>query len=244
MYLFHDKINWSGFYFMGKRLVLSGQWGAVSQSTRSILPVIMKFADDKGVAFPSHQTIGILAGVSEKTVSQGIKDIPSLEGVRVEPYKAKSGNKAYRYHVPKYSGDDLIRINQSLFETGYWRELSHTAKSVYIVLRVLAEYDPWTYEIDEDSESFEESYRLRKWDLLRFESLNQIAKLGGISRHSITAAIQSLKNEGLIREHPEEDEQIIMLEPYDPSDEKRTWYKREFLNEKIKKSFKHKQRRL
>ena len=92
MYLFHDEINWKGFFFLGKRLVFSGQWGAVSQATRSILPVIMKFADDKGVTFPSHQTIGALAGVSEKTVSQGIKDIPSLEGFRVEPYKTKAGN--------------------------------------------------------------------------------------------------------------------------------------------------------
>ncbi len=239
MYLFKDEINWDNWYFFSKRLVLSGQWSCVNQATRSILPVIMKFRNkDNGEAFPSFQTIGALAGLSEKTVSAGVKGIESLEGFKVEAYKSRTGNKAYKYYIPHYAGKDLIRINYSLFESGYWRQLSHSAKSVYIVLRVLAVCECWDNMFDEDDQADgdKERYRLRKYDLVRFDTFLQIEELAGISRPSLNSAIESLKTIGLIEEHPE-DGQIIYIET-------KNSYKREYLNAELRKSFKHKQKKL
>ena len=238
-YQFRSEINWNNWYFFSKELVLTGQWAGVSQATRSILPVIMMFRNsDSGEAFPSHQTIGALAGISEKTVSQGIKYIDSLEGFSINEYMTSKGNKAYKYHIPKYSGKNLIKINHSLFESGHWHMLSHSAKSVYIVLRVLAECECWEYMFDEEdaSDGDKERYRLRKYDLARFDSYSQLARLAGISRQTLHPAIDSLKNIGLIADHPD-DEQIIYIEPKDI-------YKREYLNAKLKKSFGHKQKKL
>jgi len=242
MYLFKDEINYTGFFFMSKRLVESGQWAGVPQATRSILPVIMKHANSNGMAFPGHQTIGVLAGLSEKSVSNGVKYISSLEGFKVVSYKTPKGNKAYKYYTPKYKGEGLIRINESLFESGVWRELSHTAKSVYIVLRVLAVCDHWDYMVDEEEriDSDKDQYRTRKYDLVRFENYQQIAKLAGVSRHSLNTAIKSLKDNALIADHPEgEEEQVIYIEPKD-----KTYYKREFLNGKIRQAYTHKLKRL
>lgn len=240
MYLFSEKINWDNWYFFSKDIVLNYHWANLPPSTRAILPVIMMFRNkNTGEAFPSHQTIGALAGLSEKSVSKGIKSIESLDDFDVKTHRTSKGNKAFKYVIPKYEGDGLIKINHSLFASGYWRELTPTAKSVYIVLRVLAEYDEWSFELSEEDD-FTEFYKTRKWDLVRFQSRKQIADLAGITTQSLTAAIKSLKEHDLICDHPEEEyEQVIYLAPKD-----RSFYKRSYLNKKLKESFQHKQKRL
>ena len=200
MYKFKKSIDKVGFFFVSKEIIVDGTWAKLSHAGKAVLPVILKYRNKNGVAFPSQETIGILAGISEKTVSCGIKSITEFTDIDVKKYRTSKANVSYKYSIPsrmvKLKGG--IRTTNALFDSGCWRMLSSTGKSLYFVLRTLAEPDKLDYHEDEEFSDFKEWYGQREYDLVAFQSISQLAKLAGISRPSMKKAVASLRKNRLL----------------------------------------------
>lgn len=207
MYTFKAEIDYKGFFFINKEIIVDGTWAKLSQSGRAILPVILKHRNKQGIAFPSQETIGIISGLSEKAVSCGIKSIKEHTEIEVEEHYNAKGYLKYEYHIPPsiigFKKEGRIRISNALFDSGCWRMLSSSGKSLYIVLQTLAKLDidaeDWEYD------NFDEWYPQRKYDIVDFVSKSQLAKLAGISRPTLDQAIASLRITKLLQDTFTED---------------------------------------
>lgn len=257
MYTFKEDIDNRGCLFISKKIIIDGTWAKLSLAGKTVLPVIIKYRNEKGIAFPSQETIAILAGVSEKTVSCGIKNIEKITNISAKRYWTTKGNISYKYFIPSSitKSEARIRINNTLFGTGCWRMLSSSGKALYIVLRTIADCDESDYEekkgLDDSennmSDRFKKWYGQREYDIVAFTSKKQLAELSGISRPSINKAVESLRETGLL-EDMDEDEgmdncfdetfhiQKIYINP-------EYGYDQSFLNSTIEKSFRHKQQK-
>jgi Helix-turn-helix domain len=195
VYTFKNEIDYTGYCFMSKKIVASELWSRLSKAGKTVLPVIVKYSNKQGEAFPSQETIGIISGVTEKTVREGIKNIAKFTDMRIKTYRTIKGNISYKYIIPvsMFEAKGKIRINNALFDSGCWRELSASGKALYIVLRALAEHDDYDYKENGEYDNFGEWFGQRKYDIVKFQSQNQLAQLAGISRASIPSAVNSLR---------------------------------------------------
>lgn len=215
-------------------------WALLAKPSKAIFPVIACYCNKRGVAFPGERTIAILSGLSDKVVRKGVRGLESFPGFSWEYYKFDRTKRSKRFslELPKNSQRDSFPFYQVVLEYGLWRTLKLTAKALYPVMRCFSYFDLDEYldiEGDEDScyADFDEVFKNRKYDFSKVDHV-YLAGFSGIHRNSINGALNSLEANYLI----ERDSRYGLWKVYLQS-KNNTYWKRDFLNKKIEKSYGH-----
>ena len=74
-------------------------WANLPASSKAIYPIIFKHSNADGVSFPSQLTIAILAGVTEKTVRDGLAGLEGFPEYKRTRYYTNRGHIAYKYAI-------------------------------------------------------------------------------------------------------------------------------------------------
>ena len=240
MYQFKEECNSTQFFWWDKKLIKNMNWALLPKSSKAVWPVINCHANQKGIAFPGEQTIAILAGVSDKVARKGILSLEDLSGFEWNYYVTKRGKRAKKYFVNSPSintNGSAFPFYKSILESGIWRELGYSAKSLYPVMRYFGYFDIEMYAAFEDLEiyegNFNEIYPTRKFDFCEAER-DLLAKYAGLHRNSLYTALQDL-------------EANFLIEPIDGyycwkvfiRSKDDTYFERGYLNEKIMRSYRH-----
>lgn len=244
MYHFKKDIDHIGHFWFDNKLIEYKNWALLSQASKSIFPVIFSFRNSETrLAFPDQETIATLSGLSEKTVSNGIKGLNGFPNIQQIPYITRRGRRSIKFEikVPAKSKGGAFPFMKSVFEGGNWSMLSPSAQALYPVLRYFSWFDVDMYidyeNIDTDPCDFNDIYRDRKYDFFDGE-YDILSEHAGFHYRSLQSALNSLKEHELIERYDEGGRQgwKVFLEPA------RT-YKRKFLNEITMKKFSHKIRK-
>jgi hypothetical protein len=182
-------------------------WKELPLASKEILPAILKYSNEFGTCFPSQKTIADLAGVTEKTVREGLKGLDGLPSFYREKYVTRRGHTSYRYRVDRiHEGVKTISIRHPFFNEGNWSQLNSVAKAVFPVLKYFSWWDFKVYEYDEDIEIelgadlSSQNYPYRLYDYANPEPEN-VAEYAGISLRSLKSAYASLSEHHFIEHH-------------------------------------------
>jgi hypothetical protein len=147
MYQFKEQINYKNYFKFRKSIVQNGLWARLPPSTKSIYPVIACHADKTGEAFPSEQTIAILAGCTEKTVREGLEGMLDMPGVNISSRITKRGHRQKVYTLPPpKDNESVFYFYKNIIEGGNWCQLrkeygSRSAHAVYCTLYAFSYFD-------------------------------------------------------------------------------------------------------
>jgi hypothetical protein len=244
MYQFKEEIDYNGYYWFDKKLIKNKNWALLPQASRSIYPVILNFKNGvSGLSFPCQETIAILSGTCETTVSNGIKHLDGFPDLKIIPYITGNGKRSNQFQIkaqPNIRGRSFP-FKSSVFTGGNWSQLKPTAQSLYPVLRCFSYFDLNTYGADEDlgtdPDDFEYNFNNRKYEYFDGE-MDILAQHAGITNRSLTSAFESLEESELIEWFDEVGWRgwKVFIEP-------KLRFKQSFLNEKSIKKFAHKKRK-
>lgn len=239
MYQFKNECNHENFFWWSKRLIENKNWALLPTSSKAVWPVIACFCDQKGVAFPGEQTIGPLAGRSDKQVRAGIKGLESFPDFKMTYYTTKRGRRSKKFYLRLPSRNASGRsfpFYKFLLDSGAWRELKPTAQALYPVMRFFSYFNIDTYNEIEDQEAmpneFDEVYTNRCYDFC-YADKYLMAELANINIRSLSSALNSLTENYLIEQINNKSWKVFLQ-----TKDSMTW-KREYLNEKLLKSYRH-----
>ena len=241
MYQFSENLNHDVFFRFDKKWIENMNWALLPKTSKAILPVIGIHCDPKGHSFPSERTIAILAGISDKSVREGIQGLLGFPGFEVSRYISSRGRRAKKYHLtlpPEREKNRSFFFHRVIVDGGNWSELKLVSQALYCAMRYFAYFDQDIYcdeTEDTDLDDFNELYKNRKWELCSAEK-NILAKYAGLSRPSVDEALKDLEKKFLIESFGRNDEgelcwKVFLIPP--------KYFKRDFLNGKIKKAYRH-----
>ena len=211
-------------------------WANLPSSSKAIYPIIFKHSNADGVSFPSQLTIAILAGVTEKTVRDGLAGLEGFPEYKRTRYYTNRGHIAYKYAItPSSKNRRLFSVSHAFFNGGNWSLLTPTAKSIYFTLKHYSWWDWLIYsELDEGANLFipENPYIYREFDFLDADC-EIIAEMSGITKKSLREAYQSLIKNYFIEYIGKVDGRDTWKLFVQPS----TTYKPNWLNDKLKKRY-------
>jgi DNA-binding transcriptional ArsR family regulator len=236
VYQFSEDFSRTVHFWFDKKLIKNKNWALLPSASKSILPIILGHQDDKGMSFPSEQTISILSGMSDKTVRQGINGLDGFSGLEISYYTTRRGRRSRKFHVlkpPKKPGR-AFPFYKSVFEGGNWLHLLPSAHALYPVMRYFGFFDSDILEIFTEFEpsDFDEAFESRNFDFCEAER-DLLAEFAGISKRALYRALASLEECNLIERHPEDlNGWKVFLHP--PK-----YYLRGYLNEKTAKKYRH-----
>jgi hypothetical protein len=214
MYQFKKPDNFSS-HFLFDRVVLikSRRWAEMPFSAKSIYPVIAIHRNEKGDAWPSQQTIAIMAGVDPKTVRTGLAALDDLPGFSRKSRKVNSrGHRSYTYRIRNGSTDKgrSFAFHRAIIDGGNWHLCSDSAKAVYPAMRHFSYFDIEEYaaetstpehkeltESDMEEFIFEGHYAQRWFEFCSADN-DVLAEFAGITERSVQSALESLKQNFLI----------------------------------------------
>jgi hypothetical protein len=238
--------NNSGHFWFPKSLVKDMNWAALPQASKTVFPVLAIHANNKGECFPAEERIAALAGVTEKTARQGLRDLdgfPAYGGF--EYYHTKLGKRSKRHHlilprsgmVPLDMMDkgQTFPFHRVIIEYGNWSLLLPTAQALYPVMRCFGYFDvDIYYEHVDESLSFSDDdttlFSERKCDFCKTD-YGLLARYAGIDRHYITRAINDLIDKSLLAPINDYNGNRIFKVYLHPH----RYYKVSFLNEQLMK---------
>jgi hypothetical protein len=240
MYQFKEGCNHKQFFWWSKRLIKNKNWALLSKSSKAVFPVIACHCNKKGGAYPNERTIAILSGLNDKSAREGIRGLEAFPNFKISHYLTKRGKRAKKYYLNLPAANVKGRsfpFYKFILESGQWKELKPTAKALYPVMRYFSFFDINIYsEIEDlgiDEGDYNETYPDRKYDFCEAEK-KVMADLAGINRRSMNTALNDL-------------ERNMLIEPIGgnygwkvfPKSKDDKIFKRSYLNEKIKASYKH-----
>jgi len=111
------------------------------KAAKRVYLLVHRHADQHGESYPKVETMAEEAGVNEKTISRGLKDLdeytPEFEFwvAYKEPKKQK-----YNYRIQQLPRDhpNTIRMYPELIDGEHFKKLSFSAMSAYFAMRGLA----------------------------------------------------------------------------------------------------------
>lgn len=235
-YRFPEEINWGTFFKFKKDMITAGNslWRNLPLSSKSIYPVIGCHCNKKGEAWPSQQTIADLAGVTRKTVGEGINGLLSIPWFRIENKITSRGMRNKKYIIEQ-DDSESFPFHKNILETGRWRGLSKysnskAAHAVYCVCRAYGFQDiDWYNEVKDtdftEQDFWVEMYPDRDFDFLQAE-LDVISEKAGVTLATAKKAMIALEKEYFLEEDEIHGGYRIRLWPS-------MMYKHEFLNEDL-----------
>lgn len=238
-YEFPEELDRTIFFQFKKDIITAGNslWRGLPLSSKSIYPVIGCHCNKKGEAWPSQQTISDLAGVTTKTVRDGIEGLLKLPGFHVENKITSRGMRNKKYTIDQ---DDAqtFPFHKHILESGIWRGLSKyrhskAAHAVYCVCRAYGFQDADMYDESEGTDYgektfWEDAYPYRDFDFLE-APLDVIAEKAGVCKETARKAMIALETERLLMGDETHGSYRVMLYPT-------MIYKREFLNNELKET--------
>jgi DNA-binding transcriptional ArsR family regulator len=245
MYQFSDPIDYDHFFRFDKWWIKNMNWALLRKSSKSILPVIAMHCDEMCLSYPGERTIAILAGLTDKTVREGIQGLNGFPGFEVSNYISNKGKRAKKYRLAFPSKCEKGRsffFHRCIVEGGNWQELKQISHALYPVMRYFAYFEQDIYVEKEKSlgetastdEDFKNLFKNRKWDICEAE-ITILAKYTGISRPSVYEALEDLEKHYLIERLGLNGEgkvtwKVFLIPP--------KHYRREYLNTQIAKRYK------
>ena len=205
----NDELRENLFITIPKVIFEEGYWRKLPSASKSIYPVILKHINAQGTCFPSEETIAKLAGVTPKTVREGLKGLEDFPGFEKEKYITQRGHSGYRYMIePVIKEVKFISISHVFINGGNWSELTPCAKAIYPVLK---HFSRWDYDLYIEQEEVEHEnadnsvspksfHPHRKYDFADPES-EHVAQYAGIDIRSIKSSYQSLIDNGFMEYH-------------------------------------------
>jgi len=237
MYQFNEDFNRGAFFWFQKSLIDNKNWKMLSKAAKAVFPVIACHTNKNGVAFPSEGTISALAGITEKSVRQGLRDLEGFPGFDWEYYVTKKGRRAKKFYLklPKQNSRDCFPFHQVILEYGLWHELKPASKALYPVMRRFCSFDIEGYIEEQELEDksytdFNEVYPKREYEHCN-AGKGILAEYAGIDRTSIKTALMDLEGCFLITGIINFDGVKDSWDVYLKSSGKH--FKRSYLNEKI-----------
>ena len=214
MYQFKEPNNFVGHFLFDKVvLIKSKRWANMPFAAKSIYPVIAVHRNEKGKAFPSQQTIAMMAGVDPKTVRTGLAALDDLPGFFRTSTVNSRGHRSYTYKIRNGSPDKgrSFAFHRAIFDGGNWHLCNDSARAVYPVMRHFSyfELDEYAAETDDsdqqeliysDMPEFIESgyFAQRRFDFCSAE-LDVLAEFAGITEKSARSAMKVLQKNYLIK---------------------------------------------
>lgn len=194
---------------------------------------------EKGKAYPSEQTIAILAGVSDKVVREGIKGLEEFPGFGWDYYLTKREKRGKKFSVnlpsTNYKGS-AFPFYKFILEAGIWRKIRPSAKAIYPVMRYFGYFDIDEYAALEGPETeegdYDEVYPVREFDYCVSER-SVLVEHAGIHRNSLHTALQDLQANFLL-ESIDYSRWKVLLRSKD-----NTIWKRDYLNKAVRCSYRH-----
>jgi hypothetical protein len=237
MYQFKEDLNQIQFFWWDKKLIENKNWALLPKSSKAIFPVIACHANRKGEAFPGEQTIAIFAGVSDKTVREGIRGLEAFPNFKCDHYISRRGKRAKKFILnARSSNNDSFPFYKFILESGIWRKIKPSAKALYPVLRYFGFFDINLYADMENPEiceaDFEEVFPDREYDFCEADPVF-LAQFAGIHRNSINAALDDLANNFLIESYAYLEWKVFLRS------KDLTFWKRDYLNKQILDSYRH-----
>lgn len=238
MYQFDDNFNDKARFWFEKKLINNKNWALLLKSSKAIFPVIACYVNETGVAFPSEQTIAILSGLSDKVVREGIRGLEGFPNIKWHSYLTKRGKRSKKFHLklPAQNRGHEFSFFRIVLEYGLWREMTPAAKALYPVMRHFSFFDHDQYADLEELEIYEgdycKDYAQREYEFCEAEN-KILAEYAGIHRSSIYNAQKSLERNFLIEPVNGYDGWKVYLRGNG------TYWKRNYLNEKIAASYRH-----
>jgi len=174
-------------------------WKSWPKATKAIVPVIMKHSDASGYSFPSQTRIAIYAGITEKSVREGLNGLRIFQDFGIKKEITRRGRIMNKYWFKPASRDEkgAVFISHAFFNGANWARLTPSAKAIYPVLKYFCYWEFDLYqeyeEMAEPPSEFDEVYRNREYDFL-YADIGAIAELSGVCKKSIPSAFQELKN--------------------------------------------------
>lgn len=238
-YRFPNDINYKHFFKFKKDMITAPNslWRALSLSSKSVYPVIGCHCNAEGKAFPSQQTIGDLAGLTRKTVREGVEGLMALPWFTISNKINAKGMRTKMYVIDQ-DKTLMFPFHKSILESGIWRELStgnnsKSAHAVYCVCRAYGFQDVDLFNETEKTDHGEDDfwtdvYPYRDFDFLEAH-LDVIAEKAGVSINTAQKAMNALMELWLL----EFDELAycyrILFTP-------KKYFKREYLNSELEKT--------
>ena len=164
-------------------------------ASKAVLPVIAAHINGSGEAWPSEQTIGILAGLSGKQVRAGVKGLDGFPGYSWKRYSTQRGrrSKKFKMDIPKPKRGEAFPFFRFVIESGAWSEAKPASKALYPVMRYFAYYDRDDCGAEDCPEDdYIQEFAEREFEICAAE-IPLMADLAGISRQSVYNAIKNLE---------------------------------------------------
>lgn len=197
-----DPVPEAGRFFrIRKNLVLGPQWRALPSSSKVIFPVIGRFCNKQGQAFPSQGKIADLAGCDLKTVRGGMRGLTKLKGFEAQRYVTNRGKLAYRYKLPLPTRHEpgTIFFYHAIVDDLTWADLTPNGKLVYLALRASAYPNTeWARQIFyEQTGGDRYEFALRSLDYSEAEE-DALAYVSGISKSRAKMGLDELEESKII----------------------------------------------
>ena len=183
-----------------KNKVHTGWWSDMPKAAKRVYLLVHRHADQYGESYPKVETMAEEAGVNEKTIGRGLKDLREYTEefefwvAYREPMKQK-----YIYRIQQLPRDhpNTIRMYPELIDEGYFKKLSFSAISVYFAMRGLAskveKEANWVKAVGEGIETYKVPYA-------EVEATNmKIAQAAGVDRRNMNQILRELRHALLIK---------------------------------------------
>ena len=260
MYQFKDEINYESYFRFDKKPIEDKNWALLPLASKSTYPVIGFHRNRKnGVSFPSQETMAILSGRDIKTVRKGQKGLDGFPGIEAKSYVSRRGKRGteYKWIEPPYEKGRVFQFHNCIIESGIWNHLTESAQALYPVMRYFSFLDwmeyidffPSYYEMEfkkpydeeyfaarhngiedfEVSSHFDDFFTYRYFEFCDADN-SVLKEYAGISKNSLFNALRTLEEKNLIYRIGSFTRWLVIVRP-------QTFYKRDYLNERIKKKF-------
>ncbi len=238
-YRFPNDINYKHFFKFKKDMITAPNslWRALSLSSKSVYPVIGCHCNAEGKAFPSQQTIGDLAGLTRKTVREGIEGLMALPWFTISNKINAKGMRTKTYVIDQ-NKTPMFPFHKSILESGIWRELStgnnsKAAHAVYCVCRAYGFQDAGLYNESENTDFayadfWAEIYPIRRYDFLQAD-IDVIAEKAGVSINTAKKAMDALMDLWMLSWDNGADCYRVLIKP--PK-----YFTREYINAELEKT--------
>lgn len=193
-----------------------GVWSCLSHAARSVLPVLLRHADDRGACFPAEDRIAAMGGLSAKSVRAGALELEMAGLLSAKKVTTRNGRRAKSYTLlHDCVSPDGIPMPSIFVDGGMWSVLPPAAKALAVAFRCFAKPRP---DLDPDDggwlegDDFTEYLNRRTYDICGAEPA-VLREFAGIGRRIYPAAIKALQENWVIAPHDETHWRVMVWPP-------------------------------
>jgi hypothetical protein len=128
-------------------------WSTLGRSAQALLPVLLRHADPKGMAYPGEGRIAAMAGITRKTARQAATELEERGLIEIRSTTSRQGRLSKAYRLA--SSCEGVAMPSIFVDGGLWAELRPAAKALAVAFRLFARARP---DLDPDFDESEYNY--------------------------------------------------------------------------------------